>query len=133
MFQEADITGACESFTKHSYLVKSVEDLPRVFKEAFHIASTGRPGPVLIDVPEDVQEALAPSFSYPEKADIPGYKPKTAGHPVQLKRALEAIGEARRPIICCGCGVVLAGAREEMTAFAEKSGIPIVSTMMGIG
>ena len=97
MFQEADITGACESFTKHSYLVKSVEDLPRVFKEAFHIASTGRPGPVLIDVPEDVQEALAPSFSYPEKADIPGYKPKTAGHPVQLKRALEAIGEARRP------------------------------------
>lgn len=82
VFQEADITGACESFTKHSYLVKSVEDLPRVFKEAFHIASTGRPGPVLIDVPEDVQEALAPSFSYPEKADIPGYKPKTAGHPV---------------------------------------------------
>lgn len=133
VFQEADITGACESFTKHSYLVKSVEDLPRVFKEAFHIASTGRPGPVLIDVPEDVQEALAPSFSYPEKADIPGYKPKTAGHPVQLKRALEAIGEARRPIICCGGGVVLAGAREEMTAFAEKSGIPIVSTMMGIG
>lgn len=63
VFQEADITGACESFTKHSYLVKSVEDLPRVFKEAFHIASTGRPGPVLIDVPEDVQEALAPSFS----------------------------------------------------------------------
>ena len=71
VFQEADITGACESFTKHSYLVKSVEDLPRVFKEAFHIASTGRPGPVLIDVPEDVQEALLDSFHYPERADIP--------------------------------------------------------------
>ena len=133
VFQEADITGACESFTKHSYLVKSVEDLPRVFKEAFHIASTGRPGPVLIDVPEDVQEALAEAFHYPEAADIPGYKPKTAGHPLQIKRALEAISQAKRPVICCGGGVVLSGAREEMTAFAQKSGIPIVSTMMGIG
>ena len=133
VFQEADITGACESFTKHSYLVKSVEDLPRVFKEAFHIASTGRPGPVLIDVPEDVQEALLDSFHYPERADIPGYNPRTTGHPVQIKRALEAIRQARRPVICCGGGVVLAGAREEMAAFAGKSGIPIVSTMMGIG
>ena len=77
VFQEADITGACESFTKHSYLVKDAAELPRIFKEAFHIASTGRPGPVLIDVPEDVQEALLESFHYPEKADIPGYKPKT--------------------------------------------------------
>ena len=133
VFQEADITGACESFTKHSYLAKDAAELPRVFKEAFHIASTGRPGPVLIDVPEDVQEALLESFHYPEKADIPGYKPKTSGHPVQVKRALEAIRQAKRPVICCGGGVVLAGAREEMTAFAQKSGIPIVSTMMGIG
>ncbi len=133
VFQEADITGACESFTKHSYLVKSAEELPRIFKEAFHIASTGRPGPVLIDVPEDVQEAMVESFQYPEKADIPGYKPKTTGHPMQVKRALEAIRQSKRPVICCGGGVVLAGAREEMTAFAEKSGIPIVSTMMGIG
>ena len=133
VFQEADVTGACESFTKHSYLVKSVEDLPRVFKEAFHIASTGRPGPVLIDVPEDVQEALTEDFFYPQRADIPGYKPKTTGHPMQIKRALEAISQARRPVICCGGGVVLAGAREEMTAFAQNSGIPIVSTMMGIG
>ena len=133
VFQEADITGACESFTKHSYLVKDAADLPRVFKEAFHIASTGRPGPVLIDVPEDVQEALLESFRYPERAEIPGYKPKTSGHPVQVKRALEAIRQAKRPVICCGGGVVLAGAREEMTAFAQKSGIPIVSTMMGIG
>ena len=133
VFQEADITGACESFTKHSYLVKDAAELPRIFKEAFHIASTGRPGPVLIDVPEDVQEALLESFCYPEKADIPGYKPKTSGHPVQVKRALQAIRQAKRPVICCGGGVVLAGAREEMTAFAQKSGIPIVSTMMGIG
>ena len=133
VFQEADITGACESFTKHSYLAKDAAELPRIFKEAFHIASTGRPGPVLIDVPEDVQEALLESFHYPEKADIPGYKPKTSGHPVQVKRALQAIRQAKRPVICCGGGVVLAGAREEMTAFAQKSGIPIVSTMMGIG
>ena len=133
VFQEADITGACESFTKHSYLVTSVKELPRVFKEAFHIASTGRPGPVLIDVPEDVQESLVESFSYPERAEIPGYRPKASGHPLQIKRALEAIAQARRPVICCGGGVVLSGAREEMTAFATKSGIPIVSPMMGIG
>lgn len=133
VFQEADVTGACESFTKHSYLVKSAKDLPRVFKEAFHIAATGRPGPVLIDVPQDVQEEALEAFSYPEKADIPGYKPKTAGHPMQIKKAAQAIAEAKRPVICCGGGVVLAGAREEMSAFAQKTGIPIVSTMMGIG
>ena len=133
VFQEADITGACHSFTKHSYLVKSAADLPRVFKEAFHIAATGRPGPVLIDVPQDVQEQLVESFSYPEKADIPGYKPNTAGHPMQVKRAAQAIGEARRPVIVCGGGVVSAGAREEMLAFAKKTGIPAVATMMGLG
>lgn len=134
VFQEADITGACESITKHSYLVKSAKDLPRVFKEAFHVATTGRPGPVLIDIPVDVQlEELDIEFCYPEKADIIGYKPTTHGHPLQIKRALAAIEEAERPVICCGGGVVLAGAREEMTAFATNSGIPIVSTMMGIG
>lgn len=133
VFQEADITGACESFTKHSYLVKNTADLPRIFKEAFHIASTGRPGPVLIDVPFDIQKNEIPEFSYPEKAEIIGYKPRVQGHPIQIKKALEAIAAARRPIICCGGGVVLAGAREEMAALAEKSGMPIVSTMMGLG
>ena len=134
VFQEADITGACESITKHSYLVKDAAELPRVFREAFHIATTGRPGPVLIDVPIDVQQQeIEGPFVYPKKADIPGYKPTTQGHPVQIKRALAAIEAAERPVICCGGGVVLAGAREEMTAFATNSGIPIVSTMMGIG
>lgn len=133
VFQEADVTGACESFTKHSYLVKSAKELPRVFKEAFHVAATGRPGPVLIDVPQDVQEQVLEDFSYPQRADIPGYKPKTAGHPLQIKRAAQAIREASRPVICCGGGVVLAGAREEIAALAEKTGIPIVSTMMGLG
>lgn len=133
VFQEADVTGACESFTKHSYLVKEAKDLPRVFKEAFHIASTGRPGPVLIDVPQDIQEQTLTGFAYPERAEIPGYKPKTTGHPMQIKKAVQAIAQASRPVICCGGGVVLAGAREEMTAFARKTGIPIVATMMGIG
>lgn len=133
VFQEADITGACEPFTKHSYLVKQTEDLPRVFKEAFHIATTGRPGPVLIDVPVDVQNRKLEAFVYPEKVDIPGYKPKVQGHTIQIKKALEAIAEAKRPVICCGGGVVLAGAREEMVAFARNSAIPVVSTMMGFG
>lgn len=133
VFQEADITGACESFTKHSYLVTSARDLPRAFKEAFHIASTGRPGPVLIDVPQDVQEQLVERFSYPEKAEIIGYKPKYLGHPMQIKKAVKAIAQAKRPILCCGGGVVLSGAREELSAFAEKTGIPVVSTMMGLG
>ncbi len=131
-FQEADITGACESFTKHSYLVKSVQDIQRVFKEAFHIATTGRPGPVLIDIPEEVQLQTG-SFNYPGKAEIAGYKPKTDGHPNQIKKAVDAILAAKKPVICCGGGVVLADANEEMTEFAEKSGIPVVATMMGIG
>ena len=133
VFQEADITGACEPFTKHSYLVKDAADLPRIFKEAFHIATTGRPGPVLIDVPVDMQTSTVPEFVYPQKADIIGYKPRTQGHAMQIKKAIAAIGEAKRPIICCGGGVVLAGARDELVAFASNSGIPVVSTMMGIG
>ena len=133
VFQEADITGACESFTKHSYLVTAAADLPRVFKEAFHVAATGRPGPVLIDVPQDVQEGLVEKYAYPQRAEIMGYNPTLSGHPLQIKRAAAAIAEAERPIICCGGGVVLAGAREEMRAFAQKTGIPVVSTMMGLG
>jgi acetolactate synthase-1/2/3 large subunit len=133
VFQEADITGACEPFTKHSYLVKDAADLPRVFKEAFHIATTGRPGPVLIDVPVDIQTSMVEEFVYPQKANIIGYKPRTQGHAMQIKKALAAIEEAERPIICCGGGVVLAGARNEFVSFVKKSGIPVVSTMMGIG
>lgn len=133
VFQEADITGACEPFTKHSYLVKDAADLPRVFKEAFHIATTGRPGPVLIDVPVDIQTSMVEEFVYPQKANIIGYKPRTQGHALQIKKALAAIEEAKRPIVCCGGGVVLAGARNEFVSFVKKSGIPVVSTMMGIG
>lgn len=133
VFQEADITGACESFVKHSYLVKNTADLPRVFKEAFHIASTGRPGPVLIDVPVDVQEGIVDSFEYPEKVNIIGYKPSVHGHPMQIKRALEMISKSERPVICAGGGVLTSGSKPKFREFAQKTNIPVVSTMMGIG
>ncbi len=133
VFQEADITGACESFVKHSYLVKNTADLPRVFKEAFHIASTGRPGPVLIDVPVDIQQGTVEEFVYPEKVNIIGYKPSVQGHPMQVKRALEMIKESKRPIICAGGGVLTSGAKPKLREFSEVTGIPVISTMMGIG
>lgn len=133
VFQEADITGACEPFTKHSYLVKDAKELPRIFKEAFHIASTGRPGPVLIDVPIDIQQSGIAEFKYPQQVDIIGYKPRTQGHALQIKRAVQAMSEAKRPLICCGGGVVLAGARKELLSLLEKTQIPAVSTMMGLG
>ncbi len=134
VFQEADTTGACEPFTKYSYLVKNVDDIPRVVREAFHIASTGRPGPVLIDLPIDVQRELyVKPFDYPQTVDIPGYKPRTSGHTLQIDRAIEAIARAQRPVICAGGGTVSAKARKELIAFAEKLDIPVVTTLMGVG
>ena len=133
VFQEADITGACEPFVKHSYLVSKTEDLPRVFKEAFHIASTGRKGPVLIDIPMDIQTNTVESFVYPEKVNIIGYKPNTRGHAVQVKRAVEAIKNSRRPLIVSGGGVLSSGVKPKFQAFADKTRIPVISTMMGIG
>ena len=133
VFQEADITGSCESFIKHSYLVKQTADLPRIFKEAFHIATTGRPGPVLIDIPIDIQQGTIEKFTYPEKADIIGDKPRTQGHPLQSKKAVEQINQSKRPVICAGGGVLSSGGKKNLVAFAEKTGIPVISTMMGIG
>ena len=133
VFQEADITGACESFVKHSYLVKDTADLPRVFKEAFHIANTGRPGPVLIDVPVDIQQNEIEEFVYPEKVNIIGYKPSVQGHPMQVKRAMEALAESKKPVICVGGGVLTSGAKPKLREFARLTNIPVVSTMMGIG
>ena len=133
VFQEADITGACEPFVKHSYLVSKTEDLPRVFKEAFHIASTGRPGPVLIDIPVDIQENEIESFEYPESVNIIGYKPNTKGHAIQVKKAIEAINASKRPVIVSGGGVLSSGIKLKLQKFAETTGIPVISTMMGIG
>lgn len=133
VFQEADITGAAEPFTKHSYLVKNANDIPRIFKEAFHIASTGRPGPVLIDVPIDMQKAEIKDFDYDTPVDIIGYKPSTHGHSLQIRKAIEAIKSSSRPVICAGGGVFSAKARGELRQFAEQCNIPVISTMMGIG
>lgn len=134
VFQEADITGAVTPFIKHSYLVTSADDLPRIFKEAFHIAATGRPGPVLIDVPVDVQqEELKAAFAYPKSSNIIGYKPRIRPNALQIKRALGLLKAAERPLIIAGGGVMSAHARRELRAFAEKAGIPVTATMMGIG
>lgn len=133
VFQEADITGACEPFVKHSYIVKKTEDLPRVFKEAFYIASTGRKGPVLIDIPMDIQINELESFEYPESVNIIGYKPNTKGHTIQVRRAVEAIRNSKRPVIVSGGGVLLSGVKPKFRKFAEKTSIPVISTMMGIG
>ena len=133
VFQEADITGAAEPFTKHNYLIKKAKDIPRVFKEAFHIASTGRPGPVLIDIPIDIQQTQIPEFDYNEPIDIIGYKPRTQGHSLQIKKAVEALAASKRPVLCAGGGVFSAHARDELRTLAEKINIPVVHTMMGIG
>ncbi|MCR5356546.1 MAG: biosynthetic-type acetolactate synthase large subunit [Lachnospiraceae bacterium] len=132
VFQEADITGAAESFVKYSYLVKNAEDIPRIMKEAFHIASTGRKGPVLIDVPIDVQNKPIGKFSYPSDVSLRTYKPTVKGHAVQIKKVIKAISRAERPIICVGGGVHLSNASKEVCDFAHKYGIPVVSTLMGI-
>lgn len=133
VFQEADITGAVESFVKYSYLIKNVNDIPRVFKEAFHIANTGRKGPVLIDIPIDIQNAVISKFKYPEEISLRTYKPTVKGHTVQIHKVIKELEKAKRPLICVGGGVLLSDAQEELRAFAEKHQIPVVSTMMGIG
>lgn len=133
VFQEADITGAVESFVKYSYLVKNANDIPRIFKEAFHIANTGRKGPVLIDVPIDIQNAPVSKFKYPEEVSLRTYKPTVKGHAVQIKKVIRELERASRPIICAGGGVLLSRAEGELRGFAEEHGIPVVSTMMGIG
>ncbi|MBD5547405.1 MAG: biosynthetic-type acetolactate synthase large subunit [Lachnospiraceae bacterium] len=133
VFQEADITGAVESFVKYSYLVKDASDIPRIFKEAFHIANTGRKGPVLIDVPIDIQNAEIRKFSYPETISMRTYKPTVKGNMVQIKKVAAELEKAKRPIICAGGGVLLSDGEKELLAFAEKHKIPVVSTMMGIG
>ena len=113
VFQEADITGAVESFVKYSYLVKDAKDLPRVFKEAFYIANTGRKGPVLIDVPIDIQNQKI-EFQYPEQVSLRTYKPTVKGHAVQIKKVIKALENAKRPIICVGGGVLLSNARKSL-------------------
>ena len=133
VFQEADICGASESFVKYSYTLRNAAEIPKVFKEAFHIAMTGRKGPVLIDIPIDVQKASLRKFQYPDDLKMRTYKPTVQGNPVQIKRLFQRLLSVKKPILCVGGGVHLAGASEKVREFSHKFNIPVVSTMMGLG
>lgn len=131
-FQEANITGITIPITKHSYFVRDIRDLPRIVKEAFHIATTGRPGPVLIDIPKDVANAKAP-FTYPETVEIRGYRASLVPSDEEVNTFVKAIGEAKRPVILAGGGIIAARADKDLLAFAEKTRIPVINTFMGLG
>ena len=131
-FQEIDITGITVPITKHSYAVRKAEELSTIIKEAFYIANTGRPGPVLIDIPKDVFDEEA-NFKYPDTIDLAGYEPTTHGHPLQIKKAAKLINEAKRPVIITGRGIIISKAYSELKELAEKAQIPITYTLLGIG
>jgi acetolactate synthase-1/2/3 large subunit len=131
-FQETDITGITMPITKHNYLVKNVDELPYVFKEAFHIAATGRPGPVLIDITKDAMQARTiPNWDV--KLNLPGYKPNYHGNRKQIREAIRLLTEAKKPLIMSGNGVIMANAVDELRALAERTGIPVITTLHGIG
>jgi acetolactate synthase-1/2/3 large subunit len=131
-FQEADIVGITRPITKHNFLVKDVRDLAATIKKAFYIASTGRPGPVLVDLPKDVIAAEC-EFEYPETIEIRGYKPTVKGHTNQIKKAAEVIRNSKRPLLYVGGGVIMANASKELTEFARKNNIPVTNTLLGLG
>ena len=131
-FQEADIVGITRSCCKHNYLVKDVKELPRVIKEAFHIATTGKPGPVIVDMPKDILVNKT-DFIYPEKVHLPGYNPNYNGHPLQIAKSLNLLCKAERPVIMCGGGVITGEASEDLFKLAKILNIPVVNTLMGTG
>jgi acetolactate synthase-1/2/3 large subunit len=130
-FQETDITGITLHITKHNYLVLDAADVATTIKEAFHLATTGRPGPVLVDIPKDVQEELT-EFEYPSEVKIEGYNPTNEGSAVMVRRAAKLINEAKRPVILSGHGVILSGAYGELISLAEKAQTPVIATLLGI-
>lgn len=132
-FQEVDIFGITMPVTKHNYLVQKVEDLPRIVSEAFHIAQTGRPGPVLIDIPRDVAGDLLDNYQPCREIELRGYKPTYQGHPSQIRNLAQLIKEAEKPLIYSGGGVVHAEAHGELLALAEKANIPVTTTLQGLG
>jgi acetolactate synthase-1/2/3 large subunit len=131
-FQEADIVGISRPCTKHNYLVKETKDLSRVIKEAFYIASTGRPGPVLVDIPKDVLIASAP-YNLPKEVELRGYHPNYEGHPKQVEAALELILSSERPVVYAGGGVILANASAELLELTHLLSLPVTTTLMGMG
>src|SRR5512136_2201915 len=132
-FQESDITGITMPITKHNYLVKDTADLGRIIQEAFYIAGTGRPGPVLIDIPKDVSTKVIKAPAVPDKVTLRGYNPTYHGHKRQIEKALQMIAAAERPVIYAGGGVIISGASPELVEFATQLGIPVTTTLMGIG
>ncbi|MBF0453569.1 MAG: biosynthetic-type acetolactate synthase large subunit [Magnetococcales bacterium] len=132
-FQEADIVGITRSCTKHNYLVRDVKDLARVLREAFHIAKTGRPGPVLVDIPKDVTTQITEYVNRSEEVKIRSYRPNLKGHAGQIKRAVTLLKNAQRPMIYTGGGVVLSNASDELFHFTEQMNAPITNTLMGLG
>ena len=130
-FQEIDITGITLPITKHNYMVTDPADMARTVKEAFYLARSGRPGPVLIDIPKDVQVETA-EFVYPTKIDLPGYKPTLSGHPSQITKAAKLIAGAKKPIIISGRGVIISSAYDELKTLAETAQIPVITTLLGI-
>jgi acetolactate synthase-1/2/3 large subunit len=131
-FQEADTTGITRPVTKHSFIIKDPAELPIILKQAFFVARTGRPGPVVVDLPKDIITSEL-NFEYPEEIKIPGYEPKVKGNARQIKRVMEAIGEAKRPVLYAGGGIITSGASEELKAFVKKTGVPVTLTLMGLG
>jgi acetolactate synthase I/II/III large subunit len=136
-FQECDTTGITLSVTKHNYLVTEAQDIPQVVREAFHIATTGRPGPVLIDIPKDIVDPKNPrsamEWYWPEKLDLPGYNPTTRGHPRMIREAARLISESHRPVIYAGGGILKARAAEALRELAELCELPVVTTLMARG
>ena len=130
-FQETDTTGITLPITKHNYLVMHASEVATAIKEAFHIASTGRPGPVLVDIPKDVFQEET-EFEYPDTVDLAGYKPRVEGHVAQIKKAAKLIAEAKRPVILAGHGVIFSGAYDELRELAEKAQVPVITTLLGI-
>ena len=131
-FQEADIIGITRPCCKHNYLVKDVKDLSRIIKEAFHIATTGKPGPVVVDMPKDILSASC-EFVWPDSVKLPGYNPNYNGHPKQISKALELLCDAERPVILAGGGIIAADAMEELKQLSEKLNIPVTNTLMAKG
>ncbi|MEG2371666.1 MAG: biosynthetic-type acetolactate synthase large subunit [Hydrogenoanaerobacterium sp.] len=132
VFQEADITGSAAPFIKYSFLIKNADEIPRIIKEAFYLATTGRQGPVLVDIPVDIQDTEI-EYKAPELPNIRGYKPSSKGNALQLRRVLAAMHEAKRPLICAGGGVFGAHAEKEVQKLCEQCAVPAVSTLMGLG
>ncbi|EHV9684726.1 acetolactate synthase 3 large subunit [Vibrio parahaemolyticus] len=133
-FQECDIVGVSRPVVKHSFLVKKAEDIPETIKKAFYISTTGRPGPVVIDLPKDVMNPqIKLPYQYPESISMRSYKPTTSGHKGQIKKALKSLIEAKKPVLYVGGGAVISGAHEHILEVADKLNLPVVSTLMGLG